>query len=56
MQIILDQALAATEMPALIEIISESMPGHLQVLQQTRDLATSGLFLQETFKEKETIC
>lgn len=52
MQTILDQALAATEMPALSEIISEPMPGHLQVLQQTRDLATSGLLLQKTFKEK----
>lgn len=52
MQTILDQALVATEVPALTEIISESMPGHMQVLQQTRDLATSGLFLQKTFKEK----
>lgn len=52
MQTILDQAQAATEMPALTEIISEPMPGHMQVLQQTRDLATSGLFLQKTFKEK----
>ena len=51
MQTILDQAQAATEMPALTEIISESMPGHMQVLQQTRDLATIGLFIHKTFKE-----
>lgn len=51
MRTILDQAQAAVGMIALTEIISGSMPGHIQVPQQIRDPSTSGLFLQ-TLKEK----